>query len=153
MTNIYFEHTPVDSLKWAWNNLLKANNNNWILPRKKAYKQTLSAQAIFFDQPVDYYAWILATTPKDTLTWIQDNALEDLLDTHDPKLLFYLAGLQFREWRFSSGDTYLNTLQQLVDVRIAVKNQVGQLTYEYTCLLYTSPSPRDATLSRMPSSA
>ena len=27
-------------------------------------------------------------------------------------------------------------------------------TYEYTpCLLYTSPSPRDATLSRMPSSA
>ena len=26
-------------------------------------------------------------------------------------------------------------------------------TYNYTCLLYTSPSPRDATLSRMPSSA
>ena len=24
---------------------------------------------------------------------------------------------------------------------------------EWTCLLYTSPSPRDATLSRMPSSA
>ena len=24
---------------------------------------------------------------------------------------------------------------------------------KYTCLLYTSPSPRDATLSRMPSSA
>ena len=26
-------------------------------------------------------------------------------------------------------------------------------TTVYTCLLYTSPSPRDATLSRMPSSA
>ena len=25
--------------------------------------------------------------------------------------------------------------------------------YQYICLLYTSPSPRDATLSRMPSSA
>ena len=25
--------------------------------------------------------------------------------------------------------------------------------YQYPCLLYTSPSPRDATLSRMPSSA
>ena len=25
--------------------------------------------------------------------------------------------------------------------------------WKYTCLLYTSPSPRDATLSRMPSSA
>ena len=28
-----------------------------------------------------------------------------------------------------------------------------QLLFAYTCLLYTSPSPRDATLSRMPSSA
>ena len=27
------------------------------------------------------------------------------------------------------------------------------VTHSYTCLLYTSPSPRDATLSRMPSSA
>ena len=31
----------------------------------------------------------------------------------------------------------------------------AQTTYQsiYICLLYTSPSPRDATLSRMPSSA
>ena len=28
-----------------------------------------------------------------------------------------------------------------------------KLDKNYTCLLYTSPSPRDATLSRMPSSA
>ena len=27
------------------------------------------------------------------------------------------------------------------------------ITFEYTCLLYTSPSPRDGLLSRMPSSA
>ena len=32
-------------------------------------------------------------------------------------------------------------------------NDVGNIDYIYTCLLYTSPSPRDATLSRMPSSA
>ena len=30
---------------------------------------------------------------------------------------------------------------------------VAQKLKEYGCLLYTSPSPRDATLSRMPSSA
>ena len=30
-------------------------------------------------------------------------------------------------------------------------NCLGEL--DYSCLLYTSPSPRDATLSRMPSSA
>ena len=33
-----------------------------------------------------------------------------------------------------------------------IKNQSG-LNRFYICLLYTSPSPRDATLSRMPSSA
>ena len=31
--------------------------------------------------------------------------------------------------------------------------EVNYLEQLYTCLLYTSPSPRDATLSRMPSSA
>ena len=36
-------------------------------------------------------------------------------------------------------------------VRSIVKN--GETGMLYTCLLYTSPSPRDATLSRMPSSA
>ena len=30
---------------------------------------------------------------------------------------------------------------------------MGNFVEMYTCLLYTSPSPRDATLSRMPSSA
>ena len=36
-----------------------------------------------------------------------------------------------------------------------VRNRVRQFatTVSLTCLLYTSPSPRDATLSRMPSSA
>ena len=34
-----------------------------------------------------------------------------------------------------------------------VKKQINKLKRKCTCLLYTSPSPRDATLSRMPSSA
>ena len=33
------------------------------------------------------------------------------------------------------------------------ENMVGHKLGEFSCLLYTSPSPRDATLSRMPSSA
>ena len=32
-------------------------------------------------------------------------------------------------------------------------DRMQQLEQELSCLLYTSPSPRDATLSRMPSSA
>ena len=31
--------------------------------------------------------------------------------------------------------------------------KVGEVTWSYSCLLYTSPSPRDGLLSRMPSSA
>ena len=44
--------------------------------------------------------------------------------------------------------------------QIALRAEVSQevardlmIVTLYTCLLYTSPSPRDATLSRMPSSA
>ena len=33
------------------------------------------------------------------------------------------------------------------------KGELGKIQIFHTCLLYTSPSPRDATLSRMPSSA
>ena len=47
--------------------------------------------------------------------------------------------------------------QKIVDncnwVFLAVTPTVGERIYSFTCLLYTSPSPRDATLSRMPSSA
>ena len=56
----------------------------------------------------------------------------------------------------------------LIDRTFSIAEQMFALPYEvkkqyhlpgtngargYTCLLYTSPSPRDATLSRMPSSA
>ena len=37
--------------------------------------------------------------------------------------------------------------------RLPGRNAIGHVRYSTTCLLYTSPSPRDATLSRMPSSA
>ena len=37
--------------------------------------------------------------------------------------------------------------------RISIVPEDGSEPSNYFCLLYTSPSPRDATLSRMPSSA
>ena len=39
------------------------------------------------------------------------------------------------------------------EVYILSKDEGGRHTPFFNCLLYTSPSPRDATLSRMPSSA
>ena len=38
-------------------------------------------------------------------------------------------------------------------IRVARQAMEKAMQYAYSCLLYTSPSPRDATLSRMPSSA
>ena len=40
----------------------------------------------------------------------------------------------------------------LIDLKVKAKGDT-HIDLHHTCLLYTSPSPRDATLSRMPSSA
>ena len=40
-----------------------------------------------------------------------------------------------------------------VDISDSVRDFAGQNGDYYICLLYTSPSPRDRTRSRMPSSA
>ena len=41
----------------------------------------------------------------------------------------------------------------LIQEIFGVNEHIRSVAEQYACLLYTSPSPRDATLSRMPSSA
>ena len=43
--------------------------------------------------------------------------------------------------------------EQLVDLRVALAVEYHKIDRLLDCLLYTSPSPRDGLLSRMPSSA
>ena len=45
------------------------------------------------------------------------------------------------------------TTQEIIDFKVAGDATIELTNTLTTCLLYTSPSPRDATLSRMPSSA
>ena len=66
-------------------------------------------------------------------------------------------GHQTRRWnpkmkRFIHGER--NGIY-IIDLNQTLNRLEDAYTYvrELTCLLYTSPSPRDATLSRMPSSA
>ena len=78
-------------------------------------------------------------------------------------LLRYSPGSESTEQRENG---FLETMKaEFPDVPILSDNQYAgtsaaaaleksqQLLLKYGCLLYTSPSPRDATLSRMPSSA
>ena len=51
-------------------------------------------------------------------------------------------------WVITETDTEAIPFHRLQAIRIGVL-----LTFSYYCLLYTSPSPRDAHESRMPSSA
>ena len=60
----------------------------------------------------------------------------------------YIRGLQCSKalWFFN----YRKDLKLPLDDKTKAKFEAGN---EITCLLYTSPSPRDRTRSRMPSSA
>ena len=53
----------------------------------------------------------------------------------------------------STTSTLNNTIVGTYTVNYTVSNSAYTKVFSRTCLLYTSPSPRDATLSRMPSSA
>ena len=62
--------------------------------------------------------------------------------------------MQFQRFIYdAAGITMSNGKQALVSGRLAKRLAHYQLDSYSDCLLYTSPSPRDATLSRMPSSA
>ena len=89
----------------------------------------------------------IAVVAKESLSGVVD------------ELKYFLETLKFRS-SLESGKRYVDLhpidenkfdlleLQYFSDV----ENMIC-LTRYYNCLLYTSPSPRDATLSRMPSSA
>ena len=76
-----------------------------------------------------------------------------------PTLLGYFLYQRQLLKKYSGGAQVLNQDIQkkysdasFEEIRLTGENQNEELTLK-TCLLYTSPSPRDATLSRMPSSA
>ena len=50
-------------------------------------------------------------------------------------------------------DMYATLLRVLTDLYLQRPIHTPEDEHYYTCLLYTSPSPRDGLLSRMPSSA
>ena len=91
---------------------------------------------------------VIELTPHEQKIQVLEDKLDRGIADVDDSVLYHLL-------------TQLDTCQQGMDSRTAPFQNAREFTIsEYTqwninnvCLLYTSPSPRDATLSRMPSSA
>ena len=69
-------------------------------------------------------------------------------------LYVYLqGGLGNQMFQYAAGVSALKEYPQFTELRLDTSFYSNQERKVIVCLLYTSPSPRDATLSRMPSSA
>ena len=92
-----------------------------------------------------------ATTPPTgmvaRLRWIFDDSLST---SSEASLTRRLAGTIFIIRLVSAALAYLS---QILLARWMGGSDYGVYVYVWTCLLYTSPSPRDRQKSRMPSSA
>ena len=93
----------------------------------------------------------------DNLGQTETDQIEEFIGTVKPSVELSFTGLRF-ETEIVAEVEFFQFVQEefgVVDPRIAVETEgalVDNLLF-LSCLLYTSPSPRDATLSRMPSSA
>ena len=74
----------------------------------------------------------------------------DLIISHDTNNMNYLTG--YDAWSFYYAQCVLVHVDSKEPICF-VRDQDAGGAYIKTCLLYTSPSPRDVGISRMPSSA
>ena len=90
------------------------------------------------------------------------NSLRVIITDAGPDQVLYLAQPTANEWEFTNNAevsfSNANIYGRVYDYTVIVtlkddSNLIGKFEKDNYCLLYTSPSPRDATLSRMPSSA
>ena len=72
---------------------------------------------------------------------------------HNPDPLLRLIGPANEATVIVEGQEFLSLIDSGAQLSTMSKTLVQALKLPIHCLLYTSPSPRDATLSRMPSSA
>ena len=97
---------------------------------------------------------MVANTAK---SWFNLITAQQLLDLAEKTRDSYIANARIIERNYKAGDQTASPLAVQFarnNVASAERNLINQkLSKEEACLLYTSPSPRDATLSRMPSSA
>ena len=95
---------------------------------------------------IDYFLFLPHTNPEAS-----DDELRGIADMIQSKG-FKVGSLVAPIWPGTVGDSAMGDKEQTDKFLSAVK-MACRIAGIFNCLLYTSPSPRDATLSRMPSSA
>lgn len=145
LSNNFFKATSHATLLIAYQELQADFDNNLSLIKEYGYQKTNLTNALFFEEKVDYYGWLLATT-NDSLYWVRRNAMVDMLATKQPKALFYIAGLNFKFWK-KYGQTIPaldKLLKQQIDVKIKIEetgienNQVTKAAKQEQLLQYWS---------------
>ena len=69
------------------------------------------------------------------------------------QLRHFLRAAHYKSFSIVILVCYIITEQNSIDIIVKNENEINAVQNERSCLLYTSPSPRDRTRSRMPSSA
>ncbi|MFK8101986.1 MAG: hypothetical protein AB8G15_05670 [Saprospiraceae bacterium] len=94
------------------------------------YKKTLNLSPILFDQPVDFYGRILSKCPLDKYSWVRQNAILDIVQTENPKALFYIAAqvYKFRQQDSEQQAYFISLIQALTQLSLAVPNAKGKLS-------------------------
>ena len=84
-----------------------------------------------------------------------DNEIVGILqiDNRDSAGIFEMLDLELALILSDQASLAMDNADLVARLRLAEQNLTEENNYLKNCLLYTSPSPRDATLSRMPSSA
>ena len=133
--------------------LLLLNRSNTVMVENPTYMGALAAMSEYGPQIISF------DVSKD----LDFDALDQYLNIHKPVFLYLIPD-------FQNPSGYCYTLEQRLQLAQILRkhntilvedNPYGEINFSgdqlpsmhTICLLYTSPSPRDATLSRMPSSA
>ena len=126
----------------------------------------LSSQIVLNKVPVEYYK------PKTTVEYSEISRMEKIhtdifassqegakhiADCIEKEILAAQQEGKFYVMALGAGSSLYSVYDELVrrynEKTLSFRNVVVFNAYEYYCLLYTSPSPRDGATSRMPSSA
>ena len=111
---------------------------------------TLLSSSLVFGQAPQLRRSVIGEEPVWTITHINGGVYRASTNNHGTVFLVTQDGIVLADPLSLEFSTWL---KGELEIRFEVPVKYVVYSHYHCCLLYTSPSPRDATLSRMPSSA